>query len=107
MTDRERAQGEPLGLVGLAEAPWLLGISKSTLCGRRRRRPRADWLPPFPPPVAELKCGPVWFREQIVADAHAAEEVACDRRYERFAEEQAALTSVLFGLRPEEEGESG
>jgi hypothetical protein len=47
-----------LDLVGLAEAAELLGIGRSALWERRRHVS-------FPLPVAELRCGPVWFRGQI------------------------------------------
>jgi hypothetical protein len=60
-----KPEGEPpplhlkLDLVGTAEAAELLGIGRAAL-GERRRRHES-----FPPPVAELRCGPVWFRAQI------------------------------------------
>ena len=58
-------EGEPpplrlqLDWVGLAEAAGLLGIGRAALAERRRRHES------FPLPVAELRCGPVWFRAQI------------------------------------------
>jgi hypothetical protein len=57
-------EGEPpplclrLDLVGLGEAAGLLGIGRAALAERRRRHE-------IPLPVAELRCGPVWFRAQI------------------------------------------
>ena len=72
MTTRTRTEDAPLELVGVAEAAELLGRSKATVCERRRRRSvPGDALPPFPVPVAALKCGPVWERTQI--DAYRAE----------------------------------
>lgn len=47
-------------LVGIAEAAELLGISRGALCHRRRAND-----PPFPDPIAELRCGPIWRRKQI------------------------------------------
>ena len=61
-----------LDLVGSFEAAELLGISRSALWERRRRHDN------FPPPVAELRCGPVWFRWQI--QDYAAEERRLGRR---------------------------
>jgi hypothetical protein len=57
--------GETLELLGAAEASDLLGISRAALWDRRGgrgARPRQ----PFPDPIAELRCGPIWFVEQIV-----------------------------------------
>jgi hypothetical protein len=48
-----------LDLVGLAEAAELIGIARAPLSDRRRCDPG------FPPPVAESRCGPIWFRAQI------------------------------------------
>jgi hypothetical protein len=48
-----------LDLVGLAEAADILEIGRAALAERRRSHAT------FPPPVAELRCGPVWFRAQI------------------------------------------
>jgi len=52
-------------LVGLAEAAAMLELSKAALCERRGGRSRIARLLPFPQPVAELRCGPVWLRSQI------------------------------------------
>ena len=48
-----------LDLVGAYEAAELLGIGRAALWARRRSHDN------FPQPVAELRCGPVWFRWQI------------------------------------------
>jgi hypothetical protein len=61
-----------LDLVGVWEAAELLGISRSGLAARRRSHGS------FPRPVAEPRCGPVWFRWQI--QAYAAEERRLGRR---------------------------
>jgi hypothetical protein len=59
-------------LVGLAEAAELAGIGRAALS--RRRNEHAN----FPAPVAELRCGPVWFRWQI--QTYLAEERRLGRR---------------------------
>jgi hypothetical protein len=61
-----------LDLVGVCEAAELVGISRSALAARRRSHGS------FPRPVAEPRCGPVWFRWQI--QAYAAEERRLGRR---------------------------
>jgi predicted DNA-binding transcriptional regulator AlpA len=48
-----------LDLVGAAEAATLLGIGRAALWERRKSHDN------FPQPVAELRCGPIWFRWQI------------------------------------------
>jgi integrase len=48
-----------LDLVGLAEAAELAGIGRAAFSLRRSRHVN------FPKPVADLRCGPVWFRWQI------------------------------------------
>lgn len=60
-----------LELVGVWEAAQLLGVSRQALRARRLAsgfppgyRAGADCVP-FPEPVAELRCGPVWERQQI------------------------------------------
>jgi hypothetical protein len=62
-TDKDEGELPPmrlrLDLVGIAEAAELLGIKRSALAERRKRHTS------FPEPVAELRCGPVWFRAQI------------------------------------------
>jgi chromosome partitioning protein len=47
-----------LQLVGVHEVAEMLGITKGAVGARRRRRS-------FPPPLAELRCGPIWGRWQI------------------------------------------
>lgn len=64
-------------LIGVSEAAELLGVSKQTLANWRSRR--AD----FPPPIAELKSGPIWSRASVVAwaqeqDIPIADETALD-----------------------------
>jgi hypothetical protein len=61
-----------LDLVGLAEAAELAGIGRAALCRRRNEHPS------FPAPVANLRCGPVWFRWQI--QTYLAEERRLGRR---------------------------
>lgn len=69
----KRRSGSPakLELVGLAEAADLLGVQKHTI-GNYRTRLGVDEIrvgargPAFPDPVAELRCGPIWTREQLV-----------------------------------------
>ncbi len=70
--DRSDKQLLRLDLVGAFEAAELLRITRSALWERRRRHAN------FPPPVAELRCGPVWFRWQI--QDYAAEERRLGRR---------------------------
>jgi hypothetical protein len=52
-------------LLGLREVADLLGLTRE---GIRLRRQSAD----FPEPVAELACGPVWTRDDLI-------EYACSR----------------------------
>jgi Bacterial regulatory protein, Fis family len=70
----DRSEKEPirLDLVGAFEAAELLGITRSALWERRRKHDN------FPPSVAELRCGPVWFCWQI--ENYAAEERRLGRR---------------------------
>ena len=49
-----------MSLVGVAEIAELVGVSKQVIANWRSRK--AD----FPPPVAELKSGPVWSRDAIL-----------------------------------------
>lgn len=55
----------PLELVGAAETAELLGISRSALWDRRGGRGSRS-QPPFPEPVAELRCGPIWPLAEVV-----------------------------------------
>src|SRR5947207_18162 len=79
---------EPLELFGLAEACQLLGLSKAAL-GERRRRAfrRGNRLPAFPPPLAELACGPIWSRAQL--DDYQREVARLRRQVEK--SQRAAL----------------
>ena len=61
-----------LDLVGLAEAAELAGIGRAAFSLRRSRHAN------LPSPVAELRCGPVWFRWQI--QSYLAEERRLGRR---------------------------
>jgi hypothetical protein len=61
-----------LDLVGLAEAAELAGIGRAAFSLRRSRHVN------FPKPVADLRCGPVWFRWQI--ETYLAEERQLGRR---------------------------
>ena len=62
----EQPSAITVDLVGLAEAAELAGIGRAALSLRRSRHVN------FPAPVAELRCGPVWFRWQI--ETYLAEE---------------------------------
>lgn len=55
-----------MDLVGTSEVAEMLAVSKQTLINWRNRS--AD----FPEPVAELKSGPVWQRDEIIAWAKTA-----------------------------------
>jgi hypothetical protein len=67
-------------LVGAAETAELLAITRSALWERRHNPGRwAGRLPPFPKPVAELRCGPIWLRSQIEDYRQASEDLSLDR----------------------------
>ena len=66
-TTAERRSTIHLDLVGAAEAAALLGIGRAALWERRKSHDN------FPRPIAELRCGPIWFRWQI-QDYQAEEE---------------------------------
>lgn len=85
-------------LVGLAEAAPLLGVSKAALWERRRGRSRIAQLLPFPQPIAELKCGPIWLRSQIEDYAQKSAELEHSLREERELGIDPALDSVLWAL---------
>jgi hypothetical protein len=68
----EQASALRLDLVGLAEAAELAGIGRAALSLRRQQHPN------FPSPVAELRCGPIWFRWQI--ESYLAKERQLGRR---------------------------
>src|SRR4051812_37550668 len=103
--DRSTEKGRPrrrrLALAGLAEAALLLGISKQALSERRRPSALAGGRVVFPEPVAELACGPIWLRAQLLeyarqlelGPAAAAEESAAAKQ-----ERLALLDQVLGGL---------
>jgi len=57
---RRRTSGLRLG--GLHEVSALLGVSKAAVSSRR-----ATLDPPFPKPIATLRCGPIWDLEQVEA----------------------------------------
>jgi hypothetical protein len=63
-------------LVGLAEAAEMVGVAKSTVLERRfPRAHRAGQLAPlrpFPEPVAELRCGPIWLKADVETYAEEA-----------------------------------
>src|SRR5258708_1562783 len=52
---------DSVDLVGTAEVAELLGVTKQTLSNWRSRGSS------FPPPIAELRSGPVWKRDDIAA----------------------------------------
>lgn len=75
MTGRPRKSRTPkIELVGLAEAAQLLGLTRSGLATRRDAPGPfvGDRRPSFPKPIAELRCGPIWTRAQVLD--YAAEE---------------------------------
>lgn len=51
-----------LRIGGLYEVAALLGVSKAAVSSRR-----ATVDPPFPEPLATLRCGPIWDLEQVEA----------------------------------------
>jgi hypothetical protein len=62
-------------LLGVAEVAELLGISRASLADRRNalgfrqgwaQMPFAVRRVPFPEPIAQLRCGPIWQLEQIL-----------------------------------------
>jgi hypothetical protein len=71
-TAEETSAKLTLDLVGLAEAAELAGIGRAALSLRRRQHGN------FPEPVAELRCGPVWFRWQI--ETYLVDEKRLGRR---------------------------
>jgi hypothetical protein len=101
------ARKEALELVGLAEAAELLAISKAALWERRRGHSRADRLLPFPEPVAELRCGPIWLRHEIEEYRRAYEELLPTRDEERALGFDAALGRLLGALPREQADEEG
>jgi hypothetical protein len=80
-----------LDVVGLAEAAELLGLSPNGLSARRGRPQRdltdARYAPPLPKPVAELRCGPIWRRRQILEYAAEIKRVAGMTFMEKWNEE--------------------
>jgi hypothetical protein len=66
--------------------------------GVRLRRKQPD----FPEPLAQLACGPIWRREDIVAYAKAR----CERYYERAAIEELASEDVAGVLSVAEAAEA-
>ena len=70
-----RARRHP-ELVGLAEAAEMVGVAKSTILDRRvpraYRRGQLAPLRPFPEPVAELRCGPIWLKADVEKYAEEA-----------------------------------
>ena len=71
-TPEQAADVLKVDLVGLSEAAELVGIGRAAFSLRRSRHSN------FPSPVAELRCGPVWFRWQI--QTYLAEERRLGRR---------------------------
>ena len=64
-----------MDLVGTSEVAEMLGVSKQTLINWRNR------VADFPEPVAELKSGPVWQREEVISWAKTAGvQVAVEKR---------------------------
>ena len=75
-----------LKLAGLAEAAAFIGVTKPAVCERRKKiYLPGDKLPPFPAPLAQLDCGPIWEEEEIknyVFDAkYLASLSSFERRY--------------------------
>ena len=92
MKNAEAVPESTRALVGLAEAAALLEISTASICDRRRRTYEpGDLLPPFPAPIAELKCGPIWERAQIEDYAAEVERLAGLSWFERHGIDPADL----------------
>jgi hypothetical protein len=49
-----------LHLGGLHEVATFLGVSKAAVSARR-----ATVEPPFPEPIAKLRCGPIWDLDEV------------------------------------------
>jgi predicted DNA-binding transcriptional regulator AlpA len=68
---------KPQTLLGTSEVAKLLGVDKSQV-GRWRTKPPRKGLP-FPEPVAQIKAGPIWAKEdidQFEASRHSSTEGA-------------------------------
>jgi len=89
--------------MGLAEIAALLGISKAAVCGRRRLSGSGRARARFPEPVAQLSCGPVWRRDQILAYVSAFEGCPKQAVAESPQERQRRLATVdrtLMAMKP-------
>lgn len=102
----EMSSGHSLDLVGLSEVAGLLGITPAAVTARRRssgHRPgyRRAWEQPlpFPEPVAELRCGPIWKLEQILQYQQVRQRRSCETPdYGRWLQaRRAALDSEAAG----------
>lgn len=63
-THNATPNGSSTDLVGASEAAEILGISTPNFSHHRRAEQEKD-ASPFPTPIAELKCGPIWSRSDI------------------------------------------
>jgi hypothetical protein len=63
-------------LCGTAEAAEILGVSRNTI-STLRKNPRSG--APFPEPVAELQCGPIWLKEDIVKYQEAIKRISKEK----------------------------
>lgn len=84
-------------LVGVAEIADRLGVSKQVVVNWRTRKPT------FPRPVAELKSGPVWAKQAVLAWA-AAEDVPIPEHLEADGEEttgedRRAVVAALMNMK--------
>ena len=83
-----------MDLVGASEVAEMLGVSKQTLINWRNRDST------FPEPVADLKSGPVWQRDEIVAWAKAAGvEVSPKKRKQPAAAKRDAITVAVVNMK--------
>jgi chromosome partitioning protein len=79
-----------LSLVGLAEIAEMLGASKQTIANWRSR------YSDFPAPVADLRSGPVWAREEVSAWAQRHEIVVAPQRLKAAAPEPEGDRNVAI-----------
>ncbi|MGH3041018.1 MAG: hypothetical protein ACRDNG_04650 [Gaiellaceae bacterium] len=89
----ETPHGEELS--GISEAADLLGVTRYVVSYRRSRTPRrGDELPPFPLPIAELACGPIWRKADLLAYRCEAERRSRMTWFERWDEDLEAESAV-------------
>jgi hypothetical protein len=91
-----------LDLVGLAEVAELLGLRRGSVKSRRETH-----FDTFPSPVAQLACGPIWLRSQIVDYLKLEERLGHRSRWVREEHpgdwppwRKAAIERELMRLKP-------